>query len=60
MLHPIIFVYPMFIIGWVNWKKPQIKDIPVDGSSDVTVGMYVKCAAKGWGTIDDFEFYCQQ
>ena len=45
--------------GWVNWKKPQIKDIPVDGSSDVTVGMYVKCAAKGWGTIDDFEFYCQ-
>ena len=46
--------------GWVNWKKPQIKDIPVDGSSDVTVGMYVKCAAKGWGTIDDFEFYCQQ
>ena len=46
--------------GWVNWKKPQIKDIPVDGSSDVIVGMYVKCAAKGWGTIDDFEFYCQQ
>ena len=45
--------------GWVNWKKPQIKDIPVDGSSDVIVGMYVKCAAKGWGTIDDFEFYCQ-
>lgn len=45
--------------GWVNWKKPQIKDIPVGGSSDVTVGMYVKCAAKGWGTIDDFEFYCQ-
>lgn len=45
--------------GWVNWKKPQITDIPVDGSSDVTIGMYVKCAAGGWGTIDDFELSVQ-
>jgi arabinogalactan endo-1,4-beta-galactosidase len=48
---------PVTLDGWVNWKKPAISDIPVDGSSDVVIGMYVKCAAKGWGTIDDFELY---
>ncbi len=45
--------------GWVNWKAPSVS-AEVDGSSDVTVGMSVKCAAEGWGTIDDFEFYSVQ
>ena len=46
--------------GWVVWKNPLIKDIVVDGATDVTVGMYVKCAGGGWGTMDDFEFYSQE
>jgi hypothetical protein len=32
----------------------------VDESGTVTVGMYVKAAAEGWGTIDDFELYARQ
>lgn len=51
---------PVTLDGWVNWKKPMLTDIPVSGGSDVTVGMYVKCAAAGWGTIDDFELFSQQ
>lgn len=51
---------PVTLDGWVNWKKTVISDIPVAEGDEVHVGMYVKCAAKGWGTIDDFEFYCQQ
>lgn len=39
--------------GWVNWKNPKIDNIPVTGGT-VTVGVFVKTAAKGWGTIDDF------
>lgn len=51
---------PVKLDGWVNWQKPVLTDIPVSDGSDVTVGMYVKCAAMGWGTIDDFELFCQQ
>lgn len=50
---------PVTLAGWVNWQSPKITDIPVEGESEVTVGMSVKCAAKGWGTMDDFELYCQ-
>lgn len=46
--------------GWINWKVPMIKDIVIEDGQSVTVGMYVKCAAKGWGTIDDFELYSQE
>ena len=46
--------------GWVKWKNPAIKDIPVADGDEVTVGMYVKCKAKGWGTMDDFELFCQK
>jgi len=45
--------------GWINWQVPVVKDIPLDGASDITVGMRVKCAAKGWGTMDDFYLYKQ-
>lgn len=51
---------PATLAGWVVWQNPIIKDIVVDGTSDVTVGMYVKCAGGGWGTMDDFEFYSQE
>jgi arabinogalactan endo-1,4-beta-galactosidase len=50
---------PVTLDGWVDWKSPVISDIAVDGASDVTIGVSIKCAAKGWGTIDDFELYAQ-
>ena len=39
--------------GWINWKNPVIRNIPVTGGT-VTVGVSIKTAAKGWGTVDDF------
>jgi len=50
---------PVTLNGWINWQVPVVKDIPADGASDITVGMRVKCAAKGWGTMDDFYLYKQ-
>ena len=46
--------------GWIVWKTPMIKDIVIEEGQTVTVGMYVKCDAKGWGTMDDFELYSQE
>ena len=51
---------PITLQGWVVWQNPLIKDIVIDETMDVTVGMYVKCAGGGWGTMDDFEFYSQE
>ncbi len=51
---------PITLQGWVVWQNPLIKDIVIEETSDVTVGMYVKCAGGGWGTMDDFEFYSQE
>ena len=51
---------PITLEGWCVWKNPLIKDIVLDGNTDVTVGMYVKGAAAGWGTMADFEFYSQE
>jgi arabinogalactan endo-1,4-beta-galactosidase len=45
------------LTGWVNWVTPTISGIEVDGNTDVVIGVSAKCAAKGWGTIDDFEFF---
>jgi arabinogalactan endo-1,4-beta-galactosidase len=47
------------LTGWVNWVTPSITGIEVDGSTDVVIGVSAKCAAGGWGTIDDFEFFPQ-
>ena len=38
-------------------KLPDLSDVVVDGTSDVTVGIHVKAAGGGWGTIDDVELY---
>ena len=39
--------------GWRNFRTPTIRRIEVrDGT--VTVGAYVGCDAKGWGSLDDF------
>lgn len=51
---------PVTLAGWCKWQTPTITDIPLDGSSDITVGMYVKCAGGGWGTMDDFYLYKQR
>ena len=45
--------------GWVNWQTPIIRDISVLDGEEVTVGVRVKAAAKGWGTMDDFYLYKQ-
>ena len=46
--------------GWCNWKNPKVTDISIDSGDEVIVGVYVSGAAKGWGTIDDFEFFSTQ
>lgn len=50
---------PVTLTGWCNWQTPEIADIPLDGASDITIGVYVKCAGGGWGTMDDFYLYRQ-
>ncbi len=50
---------PVTLAGWCVWQTPLIKDIPLDGASDITIGVSVKCAGNGWGTIDDFYLYKQ-
>ena len=46
--------------GWLGWKTPTITDIPIDGTEDVTVGVYIRCKSGGWGTIADVEFFAQE
>ncbi|MGN0142824.1 MAG: glycosyl hydrolase 53 family protein [Roseburia sp.] len=48
---------PVTLGGWCNWQVPEITGISLDGASDITVGVYVKCAGGGWGTMDDFYLY---
>lgn len=50
---------PVKLAGWVNWQIPTISDIELGDKGEITVGMSVKCAAKGWGTMDDFELFKQ-
>lgn len=51
---------PVTLTGWCNWQTPVIEDIPLDGASEITVGMHVACAGGGWGTLDDFYLYKQR
>ncbi len=41
------------VSGWVNWQNPKIEGITTT-SGEITIGIAIKCDAKGWGTIDDF------
>ena len=43
--------------GWCNWQEPVISDITVGEDGTLTVGASISCAAKGWGTLDDFYLY---
>ncbi len=42
---------PAEISSWREWSNPKIENVSVGG--DITVGIYVKCGAGAWGTIDD-------
>ena len=44
---------PFMVTGYADWKNPKITGIKLTGDS-MTIGVRVKCGAKGWGTIDDF------
>ena len=39
--------------GWKNWVTPKIEKIFVKAGESLTVRLYVKTNAEGWGTIDD-------
>ncbi len=45
--------------GWVNWQEPRITDIEVADGDTVTVGVRIKTAKGGWGTLDAFYFGVQ-
>ncbi len=45
------------VAGWCSWQNPVISDIIVEEDGMLTVGASVSCAAKGWGTLDDFYLY---
>jgi len=49
----VTYTTPFVLDGWVNWQQPVIESIPCQSGS-MTVGVYVKCAGGGWGTVDDF------
>ncbi len=39
--------------GYANWQEPTITALKVtDGT--LTIGVHIRCNAKGWGTVDDF------
>ena len=48
---------PVELSGWQQWQKARIENIPVKAGDSIKIGISVKAAAKGWGTIDDLEFY---
>ncbi len=50
---------PVKLNGWCVWQIPEITDIPLDGATDITIGMSVRCAGGGWGTMDDFYLFKQ-
>ncbi|MCR5595722.1 MAG: glycosyl hydrolase 53 family protein [Lachnospiraceae bacterium] len=45
--------------GWVNWKNPVIEGVEAKAGDTITVGMYVKCEALAWATIDDMSLNLQ-
>lgn len=44
---------PFMNTSWANWQNPVIGGIEVSGG-EMTIGAHIRCAAKGWGTLDDF------
>lgn len=44
------------VSGWCNWQNPAVK-VQVGEDGALKVGASVSCAAKGWGTLDDWYLY---
>jgi len=45
------------LTGWAQWQKAIVSGVEISEGDEITVGIYVEAAAKGWGTIDSVEFY---
>lgn len=43
--------------GWRNWKNPTAEGVKANAGDILTVSIYVKSGAKGWGSIDDVFLY---
>lgn len=43
--------------GWCDWQNPEINGITVGEDGTLTIGASISCAARGWGTLDDFYLY---
>lgn len=44
------------VTGWCDWQNPVVQ-IQVGEDGILKVGASVSCAAKGWGTLDDWYLY---
>lgn len=44
------------VTGWCDWQNPVVQ-IQVGEDGALKVGASVSCAAKGWGTLDDWYLY---
>ena len=45
---------PVSLRGWTNWQEPGPWRAHSPRFRQLTVGVYVRCQADGWGTFDDF------
>lgn len=45
------------LTGWKKWNTPKVSGVAANAGDEITVGMYVSCAAGGWGTMDEFCLY---
>lgn len=46
-------------VGWNKWQTVTIQDIEIKDGSAV-IGVTMKAAPGNWGSLDNFEFYCQE
>ena len=49
----LVYTAPITLRGWAIWQEARIEHVPCT-SGTITVGVYVRCQAGGWGTFDDF------
>ena len=42
------------VTSWQEWSNPEITNIEITETTEVTVGFSVSAAAKAWGAWDDF------
>ena len=46
------------VTKWQEWKNPEVKDLVIGtDQTEITIGIYGKCAGGGWGAWDDFYLY---